>query len=54
MRFVWKQVLHMMMRMNDVEANMPDQYSLIQAGVELRGVKIQRGRDQHSQCPGNL
>lgn len=33
---------------------MPDQYSFTQAGVELGGVKIQRGRDQHSPCAGNL
>lgn len=31
-----------------------NQYSLIQAGVALGGVQIQRGRDQHSLCPGNL
>lgn len=54
MRFLWKYILHMMVRMNDAEANAPDQYSLIRAGVELGGVKIQRGRDQHSLCSGNL
>lgn len=52
--FVCNHVLHIMMRMNDVEANMPDQYDLIQAEVKLGGVNIQLGRDRHSLCPGNL